>query len=157
MKCGHSPSNIWDDLRRRASQMKEPWLQAFRTRWLWAMSKPISAAVSEDELIISKSAHFIGSCVQYVWLDARGRQNLSKEGKCQLVRISGWYSPFLKSFPVKLMVNSTAEASCVNCLWVYSKKNGHKTVELLTLNDLHVKKHVTIRPNWWLKCFLCSQ
>lgn len=61
--------------------MKEPWLQAFIPDDFKAMSKPISAAVSEDTLIISKSfpsSHVFSSlsmvCViVHMWLAERKR------------------------------------------------------------------------------------
>lgn len=65
----------------------ESCLQAFGTRWLRAVSKLISASVSDDELIISELARFAVppplTCVLndfslrvYVWLDAHDCRNL---------------------------------------------------------------------------------
>lgn len=61
-------------------------LQAFSTRWLRAVSKLISASVSDNELIISELARFAVPPPQtcalsrfslrvYVWLDARDCQS----------------------------------------------------------------------------------
>lgn len=77
-----TPANSWHERRR------EVCLQALATRWFWAVSKLISAALSDDELIISESTrcavpppHTRGAekprysvCVRvWVWVDARGR------------------------------------------------------------------------------------
>lgn len=130
-----TPSNLSDDLHRGYMSDEGAVAAGVHTRWLWAMSKPISDAVSEDELIISKSCHFRPSVsvrelhqlmcsVLYVWLDAHGCQTPSiktrvEGGRCQPASIF-WSLTWLhwegKKWPRQLINNSMLDQTLNNIM-----------------------------------------